>query len=192
MTRNRRLFAEVQAGHLSVVPPGSQSTTVPDVADIRSERRSHRVRQAALGLLALLVLLGLTGTLGVRSRTVTAVGGDGMEARLTYPQVARPALAVPYELVVTKRGGFDQPVEVRVTLGFLESFDENGVNPEPAESTTDGDDVVWTFDPPPGEDLTLSLDTRVEPGVQWRRRGTTTVSTGTELVSFDHSMWILP
>lgn len=115
-----------------------------------------------------------------------------MAVRLTYPQVARPALAVPYEVVVTRPGGFDLPIEVRLTLSFLESFDENGVNPEPAESTTDGGEVVWTFDPPMGDNLTLSLDTRVEPGVQWRRRGTLTVSSGTERVVLDHTMWVLP
>lgn len=174
------------------MPTASSPTTVPRVADLRSERRSHRARQVVLGLLVVLVLLGLTGALGVRARTITGAGGGGMEVRLTYPQVARPALAVPFEVVVTKPGGFDEPIEVRLTLSFLESFDENGVNPEPAEASTDGDDVVWTFDPPAGEDLTLSLDTRVEPGVQWRRRGTTTVSSGAEAVSLDHTMWILP
>ncbi len=174
------------------MPARSAPTTVPDVADLRAERRSHRIRQVALGLLALLVLLGLTGLLGVRARTVTRTAADGMEVRLTYPQVARPALAVPYELVVSKPGGFPGPIEVRLTLDFLESFDENGVNPEPAEATTDAGDVVWTFDAPTGDNLTLSLDTRVEPGVQWRRRGTVTVTSGLESVSFDHTMWILP
>lgn len=174
------------------VPAGSATTTVPDVADLRSERRGHRVRQVVLGLLVVLVALGLTGWLGVRARTLTGVSDGGMAVRLTYPQVARPALGVPYRLVISKPGGFDTPIEVRLTLSFLHSFDENGTNPEPVESTTDEDEVIWTFDPPTGEVLTLALDTRVEPGVQWRRRGTTTVTSGADQVSFDHTMWILP
>jgi hypothetical protein len=81
---------------------------------------------------------------------------------------------------------------VATTTSYLEMFDENGRNPEPAESTTDGARTIWTFDPPEGDTLVVWLDTRVEPGVQWRRRATTTVSTGAESVSVEYTTWILP
>ncbi len=168
------------------------TATVPDVATPTQERRAHRGRRIALAALTVFVLLGLGGVLGVRARTVTATGSEGTEVRLTYPQVTRPALAVPYQLTIIRREGFDERIEVRITHAFLDSFDENGVNPEPAEATTDGGDVVWTFDPPPGQDLTLSLDTRVEPGVQWRRHGRTLVRIGSETIALDHTMWVLP
>jgi hypothetical protein len=168
------------------------TTTTPDVATPRQERRSRWIRRAALLGLVVLVALGLSGALGVRARTVAATGSEGTEVRLTYPQVARPALAVPYELRIIRREGFDERIEVRITHTYLDSFDENGVNPEPAEATTDAGDVVWTFDPPPGEDLTLTLDTRVEPGVQWRRHGRTLVTIGSERIALDHTMWVLP
>lgn len=170
---------------------GAAMSTVPDVATSAQERRSHVVRRVALGALAVLVLLGLSGLLGVRARTVRH-GSSDLAVELTYPQVARPALAVPFHLVITRPGGFDEPVEVRIRRTWLESFDENGTIPEPDAATTEGDDVVWTFDPPPGTVFTVSLDTRVEPGVQWRRRGTTTVSTAGEVVSVRHTMWVLP
>lgn len=176
--------------NLSRTDPGT--STVPVVADLPTERRSHLVRRLALGVLAALVLVGLTGTLGVRARTATAEAAGGLRAELTYPHVARPGLAVPFRLVIARPGGFPAPVEVRVSRAWLESFDENGLIPEPDAATTDGPDVVWTFDPPPGTVFTVALDTRVEPGLQWRRRGTTTVTTGDERLSVDHTMWVLP
>lgn len=178
---------------LGPAPRRTPTSTIPDVADVDHERRSHRVRRVAIGVLVVLVLLGLSGALGVRSRTVEETSSGGaLRAELTYASVARPALAVPFRLVLVHPGGFTEPVEVRITSSWLDSFDENGVEPEPAESTTEGDEAVWTFDPPPGEVFTLSLDTRVEPGVQWKREGTTFVETGLDRVRLHHTMWILP
>ncbi len=126
-------------------------------------------------------------------RTATDTGRDGeLEVRLTRAEVARPALAVPYRLVISRPGGFDEPIEVRVTTSYLEALDENGANPDPDASTTDGDDTIWTFGAPDGDVLTVWLDTRVEPGVQWRREGRTAVVVGTDQVVIDHPLWILP
>jgi hypothetical protein len=173
-------------------PPTTGRSTEPQVADHRDERRSHRIRQVALAGFAVFVLLGLSSVLGVRSRTATADGDAGTRVELTYAQVARPALAVPYRVRISRPDGFSDPIEIRISREWLDSFDENGVHPEPSEATTDGADVVWTFDPPPGQVFTVSLDTRVEPGVQWRRQGTTTVTTGGERIDVHHTMWILP
>jgi hypothetical protein len=167
-------------------------STAPVVADHATERRSRWVRRGLLAGFTLLVALGLTGLLGVRSHTATADGADGTRVEVTYPQVARPALAVPFHVRISRPGGFDEQIEVRITRTWLESFDENGVIPAPAEESSDGDDVVWTFDPPDGEVFTLTLDTRVEPGVQWQRHGTTTVTIGTERIDVDHTMWVFP
>lgn len=169
----------------------SQPTT-PAVADHRTERRARLVRRVALAGFTLLVLLGLSGTLGVRTVSATADGAAGTRVRVTYPQVARPALAVAFEVEVSRPDGFDGQIEIRLSRSWLESFDENGVLPTPAEEASDGDDVVWTFDPPEGTVFTLALDTRVEPGVQWRRKGTTTVTLGSERIDVHHTMWIFP
>lgn len=166
--------------------------TIPDAATPRQERRAHRVRQVALAVLLAFVLAGASGSLGVRGRTVTRTTATGMTVELTYARIARPALAVPFRLVVHRPGGFDGPIEVRVTRSYLEAFDENGQIPDPTEATTEGDEVVWSFDAPPGHTFTLSLDTRIEPGVQWRRPGTTTVASDGEVVAIDHPTWILP
>jgi hypothetical protein len=156
------------------------TTTVPEVADHADERRSRWFRRVVLAGFTLLVLLGLTGLLGVHSRTATADGDQGTRVEVTYPQVARPALAIPFHVRVSRPDGFDEQIEIRITRSWLESFDENGVIPTPAEESTDGDDVVWTF------------DTRVEPGVQWQRHGTTTVTIGSERIDVGHTMWVFP
>ena len=167
------------------------TSTEPRVVDLARERRGLWLRRFGLTCFGVLVLAGLLGFLGVRTTTDTARDGE-LEVRLTRAEIARPALAVPYRLEITRSGGFDEPIEVRVSSSYLQAFDENGANPDPDASTTDGDDTVWTFGAPDGDVLTVWLDTRIEPGVQWRITGRTTVSTGDELVVIDHPIWILP
>jgi hypothetical protein len=169
-----------------------RQSTAPDVADHATERRSRLIRRIVLAAFTVVVLLGLSSALGVRTRTATADGSAGTRVRVTYPQVARPALAIAFEVEVSRPDGFDDQIEVRLDRAWLESFDENGVLPTPAEEASDGDKVVWTFDPPEGTVFTLALDTRVEPGVQWRRSGTTTVTVGSERIDVGHTMWIFP
>ncbi|MGE3621201.1 MAG: hypothetical protein AB7L84_12140 [Acidimicrobiia bacterium] len=169
----------------------STTSTEPVAVGLARERRGRRLRRAGLAAFGAFVLAGLVGALGVRTTTDEARDG-GLEVRLTRAVVARPALAVPYRLVVSRPGGFDDPVEVRVSTSYLEALDENGASPDPDSATTDGDETVWTFDPPEGEVLTVWLDTRIEPGVQWRRGGRTTVVNGGDRVVIDHPVWILP
>lgn len=177
---------------MPTTPDDESTSTRPETVDLSAERRGRRARRVALAAFGLVVLLGAVGVLGVRTRTIHAGVADGLHADLTYAVVARPGLGVPFRLVVTQPGGFDRPIEVRTSLPFVEAFDENGFNPQPRESTTLGDELVWTFDPPPGSTLTVSFDARVEPGVQWRREGTTTVRVGDEQLVLHHDVWILP
>ena len=150
------------------------------------------VRAAVLTILTVFVVAGLLGFFGVSSSTVSAGDEDGLRAELTYPQRARGGLAVPFELRIHRPGGFDEPIAVTTNTDYLAAFDENGASPDPASSTTDGETTTWEYDPPEGETLTVWLDNRVEPAAQWRRRGTTVVSTGDEQVTPRYTTWILP
>lgn len=166
--------------------PGSM-----EVLSVPAERRGRRLRR--LGLLAFtgFVLLGASGQLGIR--TVTTEGSDGdLHVSLVHARVARPALAVPFRLTITRPGGFDGQIEVRTSTSYIEAMDENGFSPDPDRMSTDSDDTIWWFDPPEGDVLVIWLDTRVEPGVQWRRSGTTTVTSGDDVVTIEHPIWILP
>jgi hypothetical protein len=167
------------------------TSTRPSPLTIEQERRGRAWRRVGIAAFTLLVLAGVAGLLGVRTTTTSSSSGP-LTVSVTHAQVARPALAVPYRLSIRQDGGFDEQIEVRITTRYLEAFDENGRNPEPAESSTDEDETIWTFDPPDGEVLTVWLDTRVEPGVQWRVGGRTTVSTGAATVRVDHPIWIFP
>ena len=173
-------------------PIASIHSTLPqNIPGMSEERRGRALRRGGLAVFTAFVLLGLCGQLGVRSSTVRQRSG-ALSASLTFARVARPSLAVPYRLVISRAGGFDAPVEVRISSRYLEALDMNGINPEPAEQSSDESDLILTFDPPDSDELTVWFDSRIEPGAQWRVRATTTVNNGEERLRFDATTWILP
>lgn len=179
-------------GDRDVIEGARSPSTVPaSFPGLAQERRSRLLRRIALAVLVVLVLAGLLGRLGVRTTTDRAAVGD-LEVALVRARVARAALSVPYRLTITRAGGFEDDVEVRITTSYLEALDENGRNPEPDRTATDADETIWWFEPPGGDVLTVWLDTRVDPSVQWRRDGTTTVVSDGDVVVVDHPVWILP
>ena len=152
-------------------------STAPEDVDMGRVRRARAMRRSFLVVLAAFLLLGALGFLGVRSRSVSASGG-GYDLEVTYGAVSRPGLATPWSVEVSREGGFEGPVTVATTAAYFDLFDENSLDPEPTSSTTVGDQLVWEFDPPPGDTLSISLDARIEPGVQRGREGTTSVLDG--------------
>jgi hypothetical protein len=168
------------------------STTQLPGTDVTRERRAWRIRTAVLVVVAVFVVAGLFEQFGVQTRTVSGEGAGGLHVTVTYAARTRPALAVPFAVRVTRPGGFDHQIEISTTTSYLEAFDENGLNPDPDSATTDGSTTTWTYDPPDGDTFTLWLDTRIEPGVQWRRRGTTEVRTGDDTVTVRYTSWIFP
>ena len=107
---------------------------------------------------------------GVDTATVRAEGG-GYALEVSYPSVSRPALASPFEITVTRPGGFDGPVTLAISREYLKMWDENGLIPAPAAETTHGEWVHWEFDPPDGTELTVFYDARIEPGAQSGQTG---------------------
>ncbi len=122
-------------------------------------------RRGFLILLLALVLTGLTGFLGVHESTVEK-SGDGYLLRVRYAAVARAGLDVPWEVTVTKPGGFSGPIRLAVTGAYFDDFESQGFFPEPAGSTRDAHTLFLTFDPPPGDTFTLSYDAYVQPSSQ--------------------------
>ncbi len=143
--------------------------TAPGENDFRRMRRARTLRRVFMAVVAVFLLLGLSGTLGVRTRTVTATGGD-YELTVTYGHVSRPGLPTPWEFEVHRAGGFEGPITVSTSSKYLDLFDENGFDPDPLSATTDEERIIWTFEPPgDGDTMTVSFDARVEPGVQLER-----------------------
>ncbi|MGH8990831.1 MAG: hypothetical protein ACRDYV_05700 [Acidimicrobiia bacterium] len=180
--------AEEVAGRLDVdVVP-----TAPEDNDYRRMRRARTIRRTFMALVAAFLLLGLSGTLGVRTRTVTAEGG-GYELSVTYGQVSRPGLPTAWGFEVHHPGGFDGPITISASSAYLDLFDENGFDPQPAKVTATPDAVIWEFEPPPGDTLAVSLDARIEPAAQWGRSAVTSVlEEGRPVVSARYKTWVLP
>jgi hypothetical protein len=135
---------------------------------IGRRRLLHRVVGGLLALVMVLAVLdGLDAlnTLGPDERRVSASGG-GFELEVEYPSVSRPALASVFRIAVRRAGGFDEPVQVAVSRTYLEAWDLNGVLPGPAAETSMGAWIVWEFDPPPGDELLVTYESRIEPGEQ--------------------------
>ena len=135
---------------------------------IGRRRLLHRVVGGLLALVMVLAVLdGLDAlnTLGPDERRVSASGG-GFELDVEYPSPTRPALASVFRIAVRREGGFDEPVQVAVSRTYLEAWDLNGVLPAPAAETSMGEWIVWEFDPPPGDELLVTYESRIEPGEQ--------------------------
>jgi len=170
----------------------SDVPTTPDEPNLLQSRRGRSFRRAFMVVLFAFLGVGLTGMLGVHSRTTTARGG-GYELTVTYGQVSRAGLATPWSLEIRHPGGFDGPVTVATEAKYLDLFDENGFDPQPSKATATADRLIWEFDPPDGDTLTVSLDGRVEPGAQWGRTGETAVLVdGTPVVSVKYKTWVMP
>lgn len=114
--------------------------------------------------------LGWLDVYGVDTATASARGG-GYHLEVRYGAVSRPALATPFEITVTRPGGFEEPVTIAVDRAYLAIWDENGLAPAPSAETVDGEWVLWKFDPPVGETLTVTYDARIEPAQQSGRTG---------------------
>ena len=134
----------------------SSTSTVPSDEGLRQARLDRRITVGLVACFAFVVLLALVGLLGVKTTSTSTRMADGTEVELHYARVTRPGLATPWAVTVHRPGGFDGPITVRSTSAYFDLFDENGLDPDAATATQDGEMVIWTFDPPPGETFRLS------------------------------------
>ncbi len=167
--------------------------TAPETVDLAVFRRARFGRRLfALGLTVFL-LLGALDVYGVRTAEASATaGGDQLTVR--YARVSRGGLATPWSVQLRRAGGFDRDtVTLAADSGYFDIFDENGFDPEPLESRTDGDRIVWTFRAPVGDTLTVDFDARIEPAVQLERaEGTVWLVDGPLPLSVGFSTFVMP
>lgn len=166
-----------------------------DARNLAKRRTLYAVTTISLtAVIALGIIdaLGWFDAYGVETATVRASGG-GYTLEVSYPSVSRPALASPFEIVVTRPGGFDGPITLAVTGEYLKMWDENGLVPAPAAETTNGEWVLWEFDRPEVEELTVFYDARIEPAVQSGRTGKVAVfDDGEHLVEVEFRTEVRP
>lgn len=177
---------------MTELPPTAQQVVLPDAQGATLHRRRRLAVDGFAVVVGLVFLAGLLNLPGVRSSTAEAAG-EGVELSVFHGRVTRGGLATPFDITVTRPGGFDEPVVVGVTYEYLALFDENGLDPEPASATTMGEWLLWEFDPPVGDRLDISFDARVEPAVQRGKPGSVAVFDGEEeLVRVDFRTTVLP
>lgn len=165
-----------------------QTLTHPSHGDGPGRVRK-RARLYNLTALALATLMGLAladaflPVFGVDSagRADSFTGG---EMRVSYPSLTRPALASPFSVEVTRRGGFgDDKIELAISRPWIEVWDENGFYPTPSGETGDDRWVVYEFDPPEGDTFRFFYDARLEPGRQQSVRGAVELREGSEVLA---------
>jgi hypothetical protein len=165
---------------------------VLEIAELGRVRRARNARRVVMALAAVLVLLGASSLLGVREARVSAESG-GIAMTLTYSAVSRLGLASPWQLQVTREGGFRGPVTVATTRSYFDIFDQNDLSPQPSASTSDGDLIVWEFDPPDGDTLTVDIDARIEPVFRGGRSADTSVrENGADVVGVSYRTRVMP
>lgn len=155
---------------MSTAPPSDPTADLAPAPDAGA--RGAWVRRGFLAVLATVVGLALFGWLGVRSRSTRAQSADGSLAiEVTYAQVARAGLDVPFRVKVTRPGGFAGQVSVRVSSAYLELFDVGGVHPEASGGSSTPVSAAWEFDRPRGPAFEFSLDMQVQGGKHFGRSG---------------------
>lgn len=168
--------------------------TIPEEATPLWIRREKRLNLVSFGLVLLVVLVAMLGLVGVRTSTASDISPD-VELEVLHSSITRPGLATPFAVTIRSReGSLPESVTVRVDSGYLDIFDEHGLTPSPARSHSNADWTWWTFQLPGGsEELTVTLDARLEPSVQWWRSGTVAVMVAEEVQAEVYvETWVLP
>ena len=140
----------------------------------RQERYGLWGRRFFLSLLLVVVLAGGTGLLGVRT-AITSANRAGYTLGVTYASVARAGLDVPWQVRISKPGGFGKEVTVAVTGDYFDIYETQGFTPEPSASVRDATTLYLTFDAPDGDVFTVDYDAYIQPSSQVGRDATVSV-----------------
>lgn len=119
---------------------------------------------------AALIVAGAAGLFDPSEGQVSAAPGGGVELEATYPERARGGLEAPLDIRVARPGGFERPIEISVSRDWLAMFDLGSIDPEPDSSTGDPDRLFWTFEPPPGDELDVTVNLTLRPAVRTGER----------------------
>jgi hypothetical protein len=120
------------------------------------------LRRAFLALLAAFVLAALLGAFGQERTTATAAGRGG-SLTLTAPSRVRGGLLYQAKLEIHASRLLAAPT-LALDSGWYEQTTVNTVEPEPAETTSDGDRIRLRYPPlHAGQTLVVYLDLQANP-----------------------------
>jgi hypothetical protein len=172
-----------------------EDSTIPEDPSSREYRREKWLRNSTMLFVVSVVVLSALGILGVKASTAT-VDGSGYRMEVTYATVTRGGLATPFAINVSAQDGSTLPdvVTIRVSSDYLALFDDNGMEPTPANSFNSETFTSWDFELPPGETiLEVVLDARLEPAVQWGKAATVELWVGgARRLSTEFQSWVMP
>jgi hypothetical protein len=125
-----------------------------DGANVARKRRALYItfNTVVTLIVAIAFLEALSGpsVYGADTKT-TSVTNAGTTLEIRYPTVTRGQLGVPLEVTISRRGGFSEPIVLTVTSDYLDVFVTQGLDPNPSSETATGEDLILTFEPPPGD-----------------------------------------
>jgi hypothetical protein len=167
--------------------------TLPDARTEDQVRRARNWRRVGIVALWVFIIAGVSGFLGIQMSTTTATAA-GWTLGVHAPRLTRGALDAPITITITREGGFTDKITLRVGRNLLDHLDANLVAPAPSAETGSPAAVDWTFDPPDGDTLTISIDARMSPsempGVDRLRFAV--VARGIEVVEVAPKLVLLP
>ena len=161
----------------------------PNPKRLRLARNLRRV-----GVVALVVFLGLAvaGAFDPREVEVSAAGGD-VEFTVSHPDQVRGGLEATLELQVSREGGFATPVEISITRDWLALFDLGSIDPQPDSETGDDENLIWSFEPPPGDRLDVTVNLTLRPAVRQGEQARVAVLDGeAELAAAEFETGVVP
>jgi len=141
-----------------------RESTTPEPEPAPRLRRARAVRRALTALLVVFVVLGMLGVFGSKTGGVTATGG-GYTLSVIYPRVTRPGLPVRWIYTVRHPGGFGDSIRIATTFEYLNLFDLTNIQPDASSQTATGTTIVWSFDPPVGNEFSVTYDAATEVGL---------------------------
>ena len=172
--------------------PAPHAPTDPEPTSTKKLRRQRLERRIMLAVLVVFLVLGAFEVFGSWTRTTTS-SANGVTLSVVYPAITRPGLPIRWEFTVTRAGGFDGPVTLRTTFDYVHLFDISNVEPDARSATASGEDMAYTFDPPSGDTLRVSMDGNAEPGFHEQPPVTTTVSIdGADTASVTYRTIVVP
>jgi hypothetical protein len=149
-------------------------------------------QRIGLAILFVIVVAGAAGLFGVRSRTTT-VHANGYSLTVTYPQVARSGLDVPWRARVTYPNPPPKSITIAVSSQYFEMFETQGFYPSPDTQKNDGHFVQFTYQSPPASGMTLEYDAYIQPAAQIGKRATVQVLVnGSVVAQAKIHTWLVP
>ncbi|HZZ98082.1 MAG TPA: hypothetical protein VFE19_13755 [Jatrophihabitantaceae bacterium] len=167
-------------------------STLDDVRPVADGPVPRWGRRLGLAALLIVVVLGAVGYLGVRSRTISA-NKDGYTLRITYPQMARAGLDVPWRAQVHHAGGLPKTLTIAVSTDYFRMFETQGFYPDAQSMTNDGTFVYFTFTTQPGDDFLVDYDAYIQPSSQIGKSATVELIVAKRVVvSATLHTWLMP